>query len=160
MELTDSYKEYLQATGQQLKGSERRLFYARTVRELGVGGQRRAERELGWRRKTIRKGIREIETGIRCIDAFALRGRKRCEEDQPNLLADIRAIADSQSQTDPKFQSTRLYTRMSAREVRRQLILQKGHSDEVLPTARTISTKLNDLGYTLRKVQKTKPQKK
>ena len=160
MELTESMKQYLIDTGGQLRGSDRRIFYARTARELGRGGQRLAERELGWSRKTIRKGTRELESGIRCVDACCLRGRKRAEELQPNLLIDIQAIAEDQSQTDPKFQSTRLYTRLTANEIRTQLISQKGYADEDLPTVRTIRTKLNQLGFTLRKVKKTQPKKK
>lgn len=160
MELTDSLKEYLKATEEQLKGSDLRLFYARTVRELGPGGQRRAERELGWNRTTIRKGAHELDSGFTCVDAFTLRGRKRAEEIHPNLLLGIQAIAEGQSQIDPKFQSTRLYTRLTAKEVYYQLILQKGYSEETLPTVRTIANKLNGLGFTLRKVKKTQPQKK
>ena len=78
-----------------------------------------------------------------CVDAFALRGRKRAEVHLPNLLTDIQAIVDSQSQADPQFRSHRLYTRLTAAEVRRQLIAQKGYPDAVLPTAETIGTKLN-----------------
>jgi len=160
MELTDSFKRYLKETEGQLKGGDRRLFYARTVRELGRGGQRQAERELGWSRKTIRKGTHELVSGFRCVDACSLRGRKRAEELQPNLLIDLQAIAESQSQTDPKFQSTRLYTRLTASEIRTQLMAQKGYADEDLPTVRTIRTKLNGLGFTLKRVKKTQPQKK
>lgn len=58
MELTDSLKALFIETAAALKGSARRVFMARTVQELGVGRQRRAERELGWSRATIRKGTR------------------------------------------------------------------------------------------------------
>jgi hypothetical protein len=43
--------------------------------------------------------------------------------------------------------------------VRRQLIAQKGYTDKELPTAETIGTKLNELGYHPKKVAKVKPQK-
>ena len=98
MELTDSIKAMLIATAKTLKGSARRLFMARTVKELGSGGQQRAARELGWGRMTIRKGLRELDSGVECIDAFGLRGRKRAEQHLPHLLTDIQAIVDSQSQ--------------------------------------------------------------
>jgi hypothetical protein len=49
---------------------------------------------------------------------------------------------------------------MTANEARRQLIEQFGYSDEELPTAETIRRRLNDLGYTLKRVLKTKPVKK
>lgn len=160
MELTDSVKALLSDTAKALKGSARRLFMARTVKELGAGGQRRAERELGWSRGTIRKGTHELERGVTCVDNFAARGRKRAEDHLPNLLTDITAIVDSQSQTDPQFRTNRLYTRLSAAEVRRQLIAHYGYTDDELPTAETIGAKLNALGYFPKKVAKTQPQKK
>lgn len=160
MELTDSLKALFRDTAKALKGSARRVFMARTVKELGPGGQRQAERDLGWSRVIIRKGTRELESGIPIQDNFAARGRKRAEDHLPKLLADITTIVDSQSQTDPQFHSTRLYTRLSAAEVRRQLIAQKGYTDAELPTAETIGAKLNALGYSLKKVAKTQPQKK
>jgi hypothetical protein len=160
MELTESLKGLLKVTAQQLRGSARRLFMARTVRELGIGGQSVAERELGWNRETICKGMHELTSGITCLDAFGLRGRKPAEAHLPHLLADIRAIVDSQSQADPQFRSRRLYTRLSAAVVRRQLIAQHGYTDDELPTAETIGVKLNVLGYTLKQVAKTQPQKR
>jgi hypothetical protein len=159
MELTDSLKTLLIETAKSLKGSARRVFMARTVKELGPGGQQRAARELRWGRMTIRKGMRELASGMVCIDAFALRGRKRAEAHLPNLLTDIQAIVDSQSQADPQFRTTRLYTRVTAAEVRRQLIAQKGYPEAALPTAETIGTKLNALGYYPQKVAKSQPQK-
>jgi len=97
MELTEAVKDLLVQTAKALKGGARRLFMARTVQALGEGGQRLAERELGWNRGTIRKGMYELERGIVCIDAFSSRGRKRSEERLPNLLSDITAIVDGQS---------------------------------------------------------------
>ena len=159
MELTNSSKVWLIETGKALRGSERRVFMARTVRELGSGGQRMAERELGWNRGTIRKGERELESGIAYEDNFSARGRKPSEVHLPNLLTDIRDIVDSQSQTDPQFRNRRLYCRLSAGEVRRQLMVQKGYSDAELPTDQTINSKMNKLGYYAKKVAKSQPQK-
>ena len=159
VELVEEVKELLRETEKVLKGSARRVFMARTVRALGEGGQRLAERELGWNRGTIRKGQHELEQGIVCLDAFSSRGRQRSEEHLPNLLSDITAIVDGQSQADPQFRTNRLHTRLMATEVRRQLITQKGYRNEELPTAETISTKLNALGYYPQKVAKSHPQK-
>src|SRR5260370_32014334 len=92
MELRAEVKELLIETTKDLKGSARRLFMARTVHALGEGGQRLAERELGWNRGTIRKGQRELSHGMVCIDAYSSRGRKRSEEHLPNLLTDITSL--------------------------------------------------------------------
>lgn len=160
MELTDDLKATYIETAKQLKGSERRKFMARIVKSLGYGGQRQAERDLGWDRNTIRKGTREIESGIDCVDAYNARGRKRAEEHLPHLLDDMRTIVDGQSQTDARFETNRLYTRLSVAEVRRQLIEHKGYSDAELPTDETLRVKLNEMDYHLRAVKKSQPQKK
>jgi len=159
MEWTEELKTAYVEGAQALKGHARRVFMARIVKALGRGGPSQAERELGWCRKTIGKGLRELESGVPIQDNFAARGRKRAEEHLPQLLEDIRIIADEASQTDPTFQTTRLYTRLSAAEMRRQLIVQKGYRDAELPSEETIRVKMNKLGYGLRSVQKSRPKK-
>jgi hypothetical protein len=154
MELTDTLKKIFTETAQTLNGSDRRRFMAEVVKALGKGGQRQAETELGWHRRTIRKGRRELESGLHGYDNFSARGRKPAEHHWPNLLDDLKAIAEVESQTDPTFKTTRLYIRLSAAEVRKQLIAQKGYSEAALPSEETIRTKLNGLGYHLKKVKK------
>ena len=159
MELPEELKNTYIETAQVLRGSKRRMFMAGVVKALGYGGQSQAAQALGWCRDTIRKGLRELESGVIQEDRFSARGRKKVEEKLPHLLTDIQSIVDGQSQTDPTFQSTRLYTRLSAAEVRKQLSVQKGYPEECLPSAETIRKKLNGLGYKLRAVQKSRPQK-
>ena len=108
MALTDDLKELFRSTAKALKGHARRVFMAKAVKWLGKGGQRRAEEELNWNRGTVRKGMHELESGFACVDAFSARGRKRAEDHLPNLLDDIKAIVDEQSQADPTFKTTRL----------------------------------------------------
>ena len=147
-------------TAKALKGSQRRLFMARTVHAMGRGGQIWAQAHLRWNRETIRKAMHELRSGMTCLDAFSSRRRKPAEEHLPRLLDDIKSLVDGQSQADPKFQTKRLFTRISAAEVRRQLIATKGYTDAELPTRQTINRKLNLLGYHLTKVAKCRPQKK
>jgi hypothetical protein len=160
MELSEELKLVFIETAKVVKGAARRLFQARIVKVLGSGGQQRAETELGWNRGTIRKGQHELESGVTCLDVFSARGRKRAEDRLPKLEQDVHAILKSQSQIDPSFKTERLYIRLSAAAVREQLIIQKGYTDAELPGVRTLSTKLNAWGYPLRKVAKSKPQKK
>ena len=160
MHLTEAVKRHFIDTAHTLTGSDRRVFMARTVKLLGRGGQRRAEQELGWNRHTIIKGMHELGSGITCLDAFSQRGRLRAEERLPHLLDDIRAIVDGQSQTDPRFRTQRLYTRLSAAVVRQQLIEQKGYPEDEVPAIRTLNDKLNHLGYRPATVAKCRPKKR
>ena len=160
MELTEDLKEIIIETGQELKGYAGRIFQAKVVKSLGKGGQREAEKELGWNRGTIRKGQTELEGKFGYIDQFRKRGRKRAEEHLPTLLSDIEEIAERASQTDPTFQTTQLYIRLSAAAVRKHLLIEKEYQDEELPSVKTIGHKLDELGYSLKKVQKSQPLKK
>lgn len=158
LDLSDSLKALFQDTAERLKGSDRRQFMARVVQELGPGGVSKAERDLGWNRGTIRKGRYELEHGP-IEDAFDQRGRKPLETHFPALLDDIRAIVEPQTQADPSLTSERLYTRISAAQVRRQLIKHKGYLSKTLPSGAWIRQRLNRMGYCLKRVAKAKPQK-
>ncbi len=120
----------------------------------------KAEKVFGWSHHTVALGLNELRTGITCMDNFSARGNRKTEAKSPELEADIRALAEPESQADPKFQSPFLYTRMTAKAVRQALIDQKGWTDEELPHVNTIGEILNRLGIKLRPVQKTKPLKK
>ena len=52
-------------------------------------------------------------------------------------------------QTDPTFRSTRIYSALSAEELRLRLISQWGYQDAQLPSTHTLLNKLNELGYVL-----------
>lgn len=86
MELSDSLKLLFIETARTLKGPARRLFMARTTKELGPGGQRRAEAELGWNRETIRKGTHELESGFTCRMLLRLVVAKRPKSFYPIYL--------------------------------------------------------------------------
>lgn len=157
--LTSAMKTFLNKTRATLKGTERRQFMAHVVSLMGRGGQRRAMDELGWERGTIRKGMKELKTGIICIDNFSGRGRKPSEEKFPSLLSDIKTIIEPICQTDPTFKSTLLYSPITAKEVHTRLIELKGYSPDEIPSIRTINRKMNQLGYRLTKTTKTRPKK-
>lgn len=149
----------LELAAESLKGSQRRMFLGRLALDIGRGGRFLISKTLNINRKTLNKGISEVNRGVGQEDRFKERGRKSIEEKMPGLLSAIKDIVDGASQTDPKFTSTRLYTRLSTTEVRKQLI-ERGYSDASLPSNQTLWNKLHSLGYKRKKVAKTKPKKK
>lgn len=141
IEISAAQKTRYIETAQGLKGSERRIFMANVVQGLGRGGQRYAEKAFGWNRRTVRTGMAELRSGMRKVDRFSARGRKRVEERLPHLLDDLRAIV--QGQTDAPL----LARRLTAVEVRQSLIKQQGYCEEAVPCVATIRKKLKELGY-------------
>jgi hypothetical protein len=154
IELSAGLKDTLCFAAEQLKGSARRVFMAKTVQAIGRGGQRLAERDLGWNRGTIR------QSNIVSLDAFHLRGRKKAEEHHPQLLEEIQQVVAPHSQTDPTFKTMRRYTRLTAKQVRTELEQLPAERTVALPSIRTFNTKLNELGFRLRSVKKSEPLKK
>lgn len=158
--LPEEVKQTLKNAANNLQGTKRRVFMAQTVKDLLGGSARKAERELGWWRKTVEKGMKELETGKAYGDNYSSRGVKKTEKKWPELEQSIRELVEPHSQADPSMKSSLVYTRITAKAVREALVEDKGYSDQMLPTERTISSILNRLGYKLRRVQKTKPKKK
>ena len=158
--LSEESKRLIKDACRRLTGFKRRAYQAEITLEYFHGSARQAEREMGWGRESVQKGLKEAERGIRCLDHYQGRGRKRTEETIPGLEEDLRALAEPQTQADPAMKSALTYTRVTGKAVREALIAEKGYCDEDLPTANTIGTILNRLGYNLKRVLKSKPQKK
>jgi hypothetical protein len=160
MQLTEEVVSVIKDAAQKLTGFKRRQFMAKTTQDLLDGCARKAERVFGWGRETVKKGLKEMQTGFRCIDNYQARGNKKTEERWPHLEQDIRDLVDPHSQAEPRFKNSLSYTRITAKTVRQALIKEKGYTEEQLPTERTLSTLLNRLEYRLRRVKNTEPVKK
>jgi Rhodopirellula transposase DDE domain len=152
--LSDTIQLTFKDAAKKLTGSRKREFMAKVTNDYFEGSARRAETILGWCRHTVQLGLNELRTGIVCVDNYKARGRHKTEKILPNLEIDIRALVDGEAQADPKFQSTFLYARISAKAVRDKLITEKGYQDEQLPSRQTIGDILNRLGYRLKKHKK------
>jgi hypothetical protein len=159
-ELTESVKETIKSAARQLTGFRRRQFQAEMTIKYCQGHPRRAEEVFGWGRDAVNTGLNEFRTGIRCVDNFSARGRTQTEEQQPELVSMIHALVEPQSQADPKFQTPLAFTRMTAKAVHEQLTANAEGESRHVPAERTVYDILNRLGYRLRSVRKTKPQKK
>jgi hypothetical protein len=160
-ELSASVIETIKQAARKLTGFRRRAFQAEVAAKYCDGNPRRAERVFGWGRDAVNTGLGELRTGIRCCDNFTARGRHRIEERSPRLADVIHELVQPASQADPKFQTPFAYTRMTARAVREQLQAKASSGvDLPVPAERTLRSLLNRLGYRLRRVRKTKPQKK
>jgi transposase len=164
-ELTDAVRETIQSAARKLTGFRRRQFQAEVANQYCRGSARQAEQLFGWGRDAVETGLNELRTGIRCLDNFAARGRHRAEQRDPTLVDRIHGIVEPQSQADPKFQTPLAFTRVTAKAVREQLLAEDAATSPTatprsVPAERTLYDVLNRLGYSLRRVRKTKPQKK
>jgi Rhodopirellula transposase DDE domain len=144
----------------RLTGHQRRLFVAEVTLQLCGGSARRAERRFRWGRETVTKGLHELQQGMHCLDNFQARGRRRLEDENPQLAHDIRELVEPHTHADPELKSERRYANLSAEETLTLLQTKKGYAPEALPSVRTMRDIMNRLGYRLKRIQKAKPVKK
>jgi hypothetical protein len=149
----------IRSGARRLTGFQRRAFQAEVATQLCGGNARQAERRFGWGRETVEKGLHERQTGLRCLEDFVARGRRRVEDKDPRLAADIRRIVEPHTYADPGLKSSRRYTNLSAAEVRTALIA-RGYPEADLPAERTMRAILNRMNYRLKRIRKGKPLKK
>jgi len=157
-QLDEDLIDSLKSASAKLTGYQRRAFQAEMALKYCDGSARKAERLFGWGRAAVKLGLNEHRSGFRCVDATSRRGRKKTEDQCPLLVEKIHQIVEPQAQADPKFQTTLAYTRITAKRVQEELLQEESLRDQV-PTRQTVGEILNRLGYCLRRVQKTRPEK-
>jgi hypothetical protein len=158
IKLNDTLKFILKDAAQKLTGHRKRDFMAKVSEDYFDGSARKAETALGWCHHSAQLVVlHERRSGLVCVDNYRARGRHKSEEVLPHLAADIRSLVDAQAQADPKFQSTFLYARISARAVREALVNETGYDESGLPTRQTIGEILNRMGYRLKKRNRPSP---
>jgi transposase len=143
--------ERFRALAGELDERQRRLWAAAEARSAGRGGIAATARATGIAQDTIRKGIRELESGHGPGRGRVRRhggGRKRATDNDPGLLEDLERLVDAGTRGDPE-----LPLRWTSKSVRKLAagLLELGH--EV--SYRTVARLLRALGYSLQANRKT-----
>jgi hypothetical protein len=144
----------------KMRGPARRAFEAEMALKYCRGNPLMAESLFGWGRQTVALGLAERRSGITCLGAqSAFSGRKRWEDQHPQVAHALRRLADAHAQQDPTFRTSLTYTRLTA-QAALQALRDQGYGEEQLPAPSTMAEVLHRMGFRLRKVVKAKPQKK
>lgn len=130
----------------------RRLWAAAEAQAAGRGGIAAVARASGMDEETIRRGVRELESGERLEPGRVRRpggGRKALTQTDPTLLIDLERLVDPDSRGDPCRP-----LRWTARSVRNlaDALGDLGHRVHFT----TVAKLLRGLGYSLQANQKTR----
>lgn len=153
--LSETVKVTMKDAAKKLTSYGKRDLMAKVAEDYFERSARKTETVLGWNRDSVQLGWQERRSGIIGVDNYQARGGHKSENMLPELEDDIRCLVDAQAQAEPKFQSTFLSARISARAVREALISQKEYDQTQLPSRQTIAALLNRLGYRLKKRKKS-----
>jgi len=159
-ELSEEKKELIKDAAKRLTGFKRRQYQASIALKYFSGSARKTERQMRWGREGVETGLGEARTGIRCLDNFKGRGRKRTEDALRGLETDVRAVAELHTQADPAVKTCLTYTRLTGKSLKKALVKVKGYAEDQIPSENTLRNILNRLGFNRKRVQKSKPVKK
>jgi transposase len=143
--------ERFRALAPELNERARRFWAASEARVLGRGGVAAVARASGISENTIRKGIREIDSGERLEDGRVRRrggGRKPVAENDPGLIVALERLVSEDCRGDP-MQVLR-WTSKSVRRLAAEL-REQGHAVHFT----TVAALLRSLGYSLQSNRKT-----
>lgn len=87
------------------------------------------------------------------------RGRKPLISKYPDLKQDIKLIIEDSLSIDPRFKSEKQYVKMSISQIKKALIKTGKYDDNSFSNS-YLNNLVNNMGFGLKKVQKTKPLKK
>ena len=135
----------------ELNERARRIWAASEARVLGRGGIAAVARASGISENTIRKGIREIDSGGRLEDGRVRRrggGRKPIAENDPELIVALQRLVAEDCRGDPM--QVLLWTSKSVRRLAAEL-REQGHDVHFT----TVAQLLRSLGYSLQSNRKT-----
>ncbi len=143
--------ERYRALAGELDERRRRLWAGAEALSHGRGGQAAVIRATGLSHETVRRGMREIESG-ESIEAGRVRraggGRKALSERDPTLLAELERLVCDEARGDPE--SPLLWTAKSVRVLARAL-RESGHR----VSHESVAKYLRALGYSLQSNRKT-----
>ena len=88
--------------------------------------------------------------------SIEFRGRKKIEDKFPEIKNQIRDILNDYEYTDSHFKTETLFVDLSLQNLRNELIHRYGYTEKTCPCRSTLLRILNDLGYKIQKVKKTK----
>ena len=137
--LTPSQMQDLRLAASKMTGAARRAFQAEMALKYCRGSARLAETLLGWSREAVEVGLAEHRTGIICLGTqSAFSGRKRWEEQHPEVAKARRQLAEAHAQQDPTCRTTLAYTRLTAKAALEALRAQ-GVPEDALPAPSTMA---------------------
>ena len=136
----------------QLNERQRRRFAATEARTFGRGGIAAAARACGLAENTVRKGLAELEDPEPLQPGRVRKpgaGRKRVEDNDPELLKELRKLVEGDARGDPE--QPLLWTAKSLRTLAGELS-DRGHRAGKDAVAGLLKTKL---GFSLQSTRKT-----
>lgn len=158
-DVVDSIRSKYQSISPLLDERSRRVWAATEAISLGQGGINALARATGLTRKTISKGIAQVQgqdETSKELDNTTIRrkggGRKRLKETSPGLLEALEALVDPATRGDPE--RPLIWTSKSTRKLAREL-KEQGFKVSI----QTVARLLHELGFSLQANRKTKEGK-
>lgn len=129
------------------------------VLDVGNRSIKAIAKATGCSRKYVKRCYLIVQNSLPIVTNRYKCGRKKLIVRFPKLKQNIKKIIENHCLTDPRFKTEKQYVRLSIAEIKKQLI-EIGNYEEKSFSNSYLNNLVNEMGYNLKKVQKTKPLKK
>ena len=116
-------------------------------------------RKLSCSRGFVKNCFEFVANGCEKQLSLEFRGIKRLTYKYPELEKDIEKIIENSLSVDPRFKKEEQYVNLSIKTIKKKLI-ETGKYQETSFSESSLNNIVNQMGYNLKKVKKTKPLKK
>lgn len=152
------YKNFIETIKKMKNRKEKAKMIKALICELGGKGITIVARMLGMAFETVKSYYLTDYENIQVRDET--RGRKKAEDQNPDLISQIKEITRKYEKTDSHFKTESLFLDLTLKNLRKELITKYNYSEKECPCENTLSRILKGLGYKIQKVKKTIVQNK
>lgn len=135
-------------------GYQKDIAIGAFVADLGNGSIKPVAKAIGSCFRKVKNCFEVFLYGIQTKIEF--RGRKKIEDTYPEIKNQIKEIIKAYEYTDSHFKTEVLFVDITLENLRRELINKYNYTEQTCPCKSTLLRLLNELGYKIKKVKKTK----
>lgn len=157
--IENCYSNLIESIKQCQNKEQKMIMIGSLAMDIGTNCISALSKIFNLSRKTIRKAIKLSKNEINYKPKIETRGRKKLIDKYTDLIQDIENIIKDSLSIDPRFRSEKQYVKMTINEIKKRLIETEKYNEKSFSNS-YLNNLVNQMGYNLKKVQKTKPLKK
>lgn len=153
------YKNQIEMIKSETDYKRKQKLVGALVGDLGPNSMNAVARTIGSCWRYVKKCNQLFIDNIEVEKKEETRGRKKLTQNYPDLINDIENIISTYLSIKTELKDETQYVKLSIKEIKQQLIKTGKYTDSSFSDS-SLNNIVNQIGYKLKKVKKTKPLKK
>lgn len=154
--IENNHKNRVECIKKMRNGIEKNMAIGALVADIGNRCLKPVAKAIGSSFRKVKQCYSDYKNGINCkSDKLKNRGRKKTSEIFPNLISDIETVIEKYKEVDSHFKTDTLFITIDPASIIEELVSKFDYPPE-FACYNTIKKILNEMGYKLKRISKTK----